>query len=120
MRSLLLWAIIVVSVFGCSPDHHDHPNLTTGEQLFNYHCVECHGVQGTGSLFDGTPANILTIKSSEEIITYITTETGERREMPVFGTMPADEAKAITNHLLTLQKTYDKKSSQIKQLLIEP
>jgi cytochrome c553 len=120
MRSLLLWTMIVVSLSGCSRDQHDHPNLTTGEQLFNYHCAECHGVQGTGNLFDGIPANILTQKSHQEITTYITTGTGQEREMPVFSAMPAAEAKVITDHLFTLQKTYDKNGSQIKQLLIEP
>jgi hypothetical protein len=40
--------------------------------------------------------------------------------MPAFSTMPADEAKAITDHLFTLQKTYDKNGPQIEQFLIEP
>jgi len=40
--------------------------------------------------------------------------------MPVFSAMPAAEAKAITDHLFTMQKAYDKNGSQIKQLLIEP
>lgn len=91
--------MVVVSISGCSRDHHDHPNLTTGEQLFNFHCAECHGVQGTGNLFEGIPANILTQKSDQEIINYITTETGYERVMPLFSTMPPDEAKAITAHL---------------------
>lgn len=117
---LLIMAMMILSVFGCSRDQHNHPTLTTGEQLFNYHCGECHGVQGSGSLFDGIPANILTQKRPHEIITYITTETGQERKMPVFSTMPAAEAKAITDHLLTLQTNYDKNGSQIKQLLIEP
>jgi len=120
MKSLLLSAMVALSVFGCSQDQHDHPNLTTGEELFNYHCADCHGVQGTGSLFDGMPANILTQKSPEEISTYITTETGHEREMPVFKTMPAEEAKAITDHLFTLKNSFEKNGSQIKQLLIKP
>ena len=120
MKFLLLWAMVFVSLSGCSQDQHDHPNLTTGEQLFNYHCAECHGVQGTGNLIDGIPAIILTQKSHQEIINYITTETGHERDMPVFSTMPADETKIITDHLLTLQQTYDKNGPQIKQLLIEP
>ena len=121
MQSLLLLFMMVMSISsGCSQDQHDHPNLTTGEQLFNYHCAECHGVQGTGKLFDGIPANILTIKSPEEITTYITTETGHEREMPAFSTWPADEAMVITYHLITLQKTYDKNGPQIEQFLIEP
>jgi mono/diheme cytochrome c family protein len=112
--------MVVVSLSGCSRDQHDHPNLTTGEQLFNYHCAECHGVQGTGKLFDGIPANILTQKSPQEITQYITTETGHERDMPVFSTMQTDEAKAITDHLLELKKIYDKNGLQIKQFLIEP
>ena len=120
MRPLWLAALIVLSVSGCSRDQHDHPNLTTGEQLFDYHCAECHGEHGTGSLFDGIPANILTQKSPREIITYITTDTGHERTMPVFSAMPAEEAKLITHHLITLQKTYDNNGSQIKQFLIEP
>jgi len=120
MRSLLLGAMIVGCLTGCSQDQHDHPNLTTGEQLFNYHCTECHGVQGTGKLFDGIPANILTNKSPRQIALYITTDTGQEREMPVFTNMPIDEAKAITDHLLTLKESFDKDDSQIKQLLIEP
>ena len=120
MRSLLLWTMICVSLSGCSRDQHDHPNLTTGEQLFTYHCAECHGVQGTGNLFDEIPANILTQKNPREIITYITTNTGHERKMPVFSAMPAEEAKIITDYLFMLQKTYDKNGSQIKQFLIEP
>jgi cytochrome c553 len=120
MRSLLRLAMVVVSLSGCSGDQHDHPNLTTREQLFNYHCAECHGEQGTGKLFDGIPAIILTNKSPSEITKYITTETGQERAMPVFSTMPADEAKIITDHLLELKKIYDKNGLQIKQLLIEP
>ena len=120
MKALLLGTMIVAFLVGCSQDQHDHPNLTTGEQLFNYHCADCHGVQGTGSLFDGMPANILTIKSPQEIINYITSETGHEREMPVFRTMPADEAQAITDHLFTLKNSFDKNGSQIKQLLIQP
>jgi len=120
MKSLLLSAMVLMSVLGCSRDQHDHPNLTTGEELFNFHCAECHGAQGTGKLFDQMPANILTSKSTEEIIAYLTTETGQDRKMPVFPAMPAEEAKVITDHLFTLQKAYDQHGSQIKQLLIEP
>ncbi|MDR4487678.1 MAG: cytochrome c [Nitrospirales bacterium] len=118
--SACLWVLIVMSLSGCSRDQHDHPDLTTGEQLFAFHCAECHGVQGSGKLFDGIPANILTKKTPDEIMTYLTTETSPDRKMPVFRTMPAEEAKVITDHLLTLQKAYDQHGSQIKQLLIEP
>lgn len=120
MQSLLLWAGIVVSLSGCSQDQHDHPSFTTGEQLFDYHCAECPGVQGTGNFFEGIPANILTQKSPGKITAFITSETGHEREMPVFRIMPPDEAQAITDHLLTLKNAFDKNGSHIKQLLIQP
>lgn len=119
--SLLMCACVAVSFFGCSRDHHDHPDLTTGEELFAYHCVECHGEKGTGKLFDQLPANILTKKTPQEIVMYITTETNHGREMPAFKTMPADEARLITEHLMYLQFHYDPKSGgNPRQLLIEP
>ena len=119
--SVLMCACLVVSLFGCSRDHHDHPDLTTGAELFNYHCAECHGEKGTGKLFDQLPANILTKKTPQEIIVYITTDTNHDREMPVFKTMPAEEARLIVEHLLYLQFHYDPKSDgNPRQLLIEP
>lgn len=120
MKSLWLSVMVIISVLGCSQDQHDHPSLITGEELFNYHCAECHGVQGTGRLLDGIPASILTKKSPQEIANYITTGTKQNREMPVFSTMPADEAKVITEHVFTLKEAYDKNGAQIKQFLIEP
>jgi mono/diheme cytochrome c family protein len=120
LNYFLLMGVIVLSVSGCSQEQHDHPDLTTGEQLFTYHCAECHGLKGTGTLFDGVPAIILTKQSPGEITAYISSETGHRREMPVFRSMPADEAQAITDHLITLKNSYDNNGSQIKQLLIQP
>ncbi len=118
---VLICSVVVLSVFGCSRDHHDHPELTTGEQLFNYHCAECHGEDGTGILFDVMPANILTKKSRQGIIAYITTEGNHERNMPVFKTMPAAEARAITDHLMKLKHIYDTgKKRKPRQLLIEP
>lgn len=121
MRHCLIWGFVIVNVLGCSRDHHDHPDLTTGEELFNYHCAECHGEDGTGKLFDVMPANILTHKSPQGIIDYITTEENHERNMPVFKTMPAAEARAITAHLMKLKQIYDTETRRKpRQLLIEP
>ncbi len=63
------------------------------------------GEKGTGKLFDGIPATILTQKSPQGIVNYITTGTEHERDMPVFKTMPADEAKVITDYLLKLKNS---------------
>jgi len=118
---LLAGMFASVSFSGCSRDHHDHPNLLTGAELYTFHCAECHGEDGTGILFDGMPANILTKKNPQEIIAYLTAETNHDRKMPVFTTMPAEEARLITNHLLKLQTLYDPKTSgKPPQFLIKP
>ena len=109
----------------CSKDRdvHVHPNLLTGEELFNFHCAECHGEDGTGRLVDGTPANILTGKDVEEIVRYITADTGGGRKMPVFAEMPKSEAEKIAEHLIDLKRVYDSEGEnqrKNRELLIKP
>ncbi|MDT7042778.1 cytochrome c [Candidatus Nitronereus thalassa] len=120
---ILFWigACIMISAYGCSGEQHDHPDGTTGEQLYNLHCAECHREDGTGILFDSLPANILTQKSPEEIVRYITTDSNHQRLMPAFKTMPSEEAELITQHLMKLKLDYEKgMKNKPKQLLIEP
>lgn len=88
-------------------DDHDHPDLTTGEALFDHHCAECHGVDGTGLLADQTPANILTQRSRDGIVDYMTKPLNPKRKMPVFATMPIAEAALIAGHLLELKQSYE-------------
>lgn len=110
-----------MGAYGCSGEQHDHPDLTTGEQLYNHHCAECHREDGTGILFKSLPANILTQKSPKEIVTYITTDSNHNRLMPSFNTMPDGEAELITKHLLNLKIEYEKDGkSKPRQLLVEP
>lgn len=116
-----LCACLIMSAYGCSGESHDHPDLITGEQLYNHHCAECHRENGTGILFDSLPANILTQKNPQEIVTYITTDAKTQRDMPVFKAMLVDEAELITKHLMKLTIDYeDGARSKPRQLLIEP
>jgi mono/diheme cytochrome c family protein len=117
--------MLAAALLACSPgrDNHDHPNLKTGEELFNYHCAECHGDDGTGKLVDRTPANILTDKDLQGIEDYIINDTGRGRKMPVFATMPRSEAKMIAAYLLELKDRYDnlaENQRKNRQLLIDP
>jgi mono/diheme cytochrome c family protein len=112
-------------LIACTPDrdNHDHPNLKTGEELYEHHCVECHGEDGTGKLVDRTPANILTSKNLQGIEDYIISDTGRGRKMPVFASMPRSEAKKIAAYLLELKGRYDslaENQRKNRQLLIDP
>jgi len=124
-RILLLSAIVGFTLAGCSKhrDQHDHPDLSTGEALFNYHCAECHGEDGTGRLVKGTPANILTRKGYQEIVNFIIGDTEHTRKMPVFATMPRVEAGKIATYLLQLRAKYDSQGEnerKNRELLIDP
>jgi mono/diheme cytochrome c family protein len=121
MKKTAIWLCVIAGLWGCSRDEHNHADLKTGEQLYNYHCAECHGEDGTGHLFDVIPANILTKKSPRGIMDYITSEGHHGRKMPVFRTMPAAEARLITEHLLVLKARYENSAHPMpRQLMIEP
>ncbi len=118
-------ALSCIALSACSSydDTHDHPNLTSGKQLYNRHCVDCHGKDGTGLLADRTPASILTHKSRDGIADYIRKGGQQGRNMPVFKNMSAAEASKIASHLLSLKQTYNSLSDKERknpQLLIEP
>jgi len=120
----LICMFALITLIACSNrDNHDHPKLISGKALFNHHCADCHGEDGTGKLADRTPANILTQKGHQDIVKYVTTESNSNREMPVFSTMPYSEASKIASHLLSLRKFYDTTPNNQKKprpLLIEP
>ncbi len=116
--------LLVAILTSCSAyDNHKHPDLESGKDFFNHHCESCHGLDGTGKLVSGTPANILTQRGHDAIVNYITRDINDQREMPVFSAMPYAEAAAIARYLLALQRQYDalplnKKKPQA--LMIEP
>lgn len=125
LRCALLGMVAVIVLVGCSKnrDNHDHPDLRTGEQLFDYHCAECHGDDGTGKLVDSTPANILTRRDVQGIVRYIRGDAWQGRQMPVFATMPVAEANKIAAYLIELRDRYDDLPAnrrKNRQLLIDP
>lgn len=128
MKQIVLLSVYLITLIllsGCSRDHHNHPTLTTGQQLFNHHCAVCHGKDGTGRMVDATPANILTKKNRTDIARFIISGEGEEHErrMPIFKNMPYPEADRIAKHLLELKRIYNKtkiKEKKYRRLLIEP
>lgn len=126
LRSIKLCVVLTIlnGLSACTNhDDHDHPNLKSGEALFNYHCEDCHGANGTGKLVSQTPANILTERGRDGIINYVTTHASPQRKMPVFSTMPYSEATAIANHLRVLQQRYEAlplNQKKPQELMIKP
>ena len=86
-------------ITACSRDNHDHPELTTGKQLFDHHCAECHGPDGKGLFLKGAPANMPTKLSSYQIIHKLKSGEEGNSRMPVFDNMSDTEARRITTYL---------------------
>ncbi|MEH6651450.1 MAG: cytochrome c [Motiliproteus sp.] len=90
--------LFIVFLAGCSgDDSHDHPDLVTGQQLFDHHCAGCHKNTGRGNFLKGVPANQDTALSSGDIEHKIRTEGAEG--MPSFPTMGEAEAAKIASYL---------------------
>lgn len=89
-------------VVGCHKDEHDHPHLTTGKQLFEFHCSACHRQDGNGKFLKGYPSIANTEFLSWEITHKIRGDEAEGRNMPSFKNMPVDEATAIAKYLKSL------------------
>lgn len=96
----LLFLTLILA--GCSADEHDHPQLKTGKQLYDYHCAGCHREDGSGLFLKGVPANRDTDLSAWQIMHKVKEgEEGDTR-MPVFARMPEQEATRIALYLKEL------------------
>jgi len=95
----LVVCLLLVTISSCSKDIHEHPDLVTGKQLFNYHCAGCHKDTGKGQFLKGIPSNRNTVLSSAQIIHKISTNDGEEVKMPSFPKMSQAEAIAIVSYL---------------------
>ncbi len=93
---------VLVAMTGCSADNHDHPDLVTGHQLFEYHCAPCHKADGSGVFLKGVPANRDTELSVWQIIHKVQDGSEEKSQMPNFSKMPEQEAAKIAIYLKQL------------------
>lgn len=97
-------------ISGCGHDLHNHPELTTGKQFFEYHCSECHGNSGKGIFLKGIPSSRDTALSATQIVHKLRKEPGDK--MPVFAKMPEAEAIEIALYLQQLKEEALEKSRE--------
>ena len=98
----LLAPLILLQACSDEVDQHDHPELTTGKQLFEFHCASCHHNAGNGNFLAGVPANKDTKLSSAQIVEFIAGRHRESSDMPVWKNMPKGEAVKIATYLKRL------------------
>jgi len=101
LRQVLAGIVCALVSTGCDRgDVHDHPQLKTGEALYNHHCAACHQHTGGGAFLDGIPAVKYTPMKIREIVDHI---RGHGRpddtRMPQFSDMSVHEAQKIAVYI---------------------
>ena len=93
------WIVLISFLLSaCGEDAHHHPQLTSGKELFEYHCASCHKQNGKGNFLKGVPANIGTSLEQWQLMHKI--KQGEKNsKMPVFKSMSQSEARKIANYI---------------------
>ena len=122
MRQLAILLFVLPILSGCdqSRDEHNHPDLTTDQELFEYHCASCHGPEGKGNFLKGIPANIYTEKYFSQVVTLIRQgDQHKKSKMTIFQTMPEEEARAIVRHMLELKEQFEE-SGKDSQFILKP
>ena len=95
--------LLSLTLSACDNDVHDHPELVSGRDLFEYHCASCHQSSGIGKFLLGIPPNKNTKLSFTDVIHKIKDDDGNERNMPLFETMSKEEASKITAYLKGLK-----------------
>ena len=81
-------------------DHHDHPQLKTGEQFYDYHCASCHRGSGEGAIMEGVPAVKYTSMKIRDIVEHIRGHgRADDTRMPTFSDMSVYEAERIAVYI---------------------
>ncbi len=103
----VLLTTLMFTLTACSQydDEHDHPDLKTGKDFYNYHCAECHKASGMGQIIHGIPPLLYSNLNRTEMRKMITSDRlHSKSNMPVFKKMPAREARSIVSHIVRLGK----------------
>lgn len=93
---------VMLLLTGCSVDEHDHPDLVSGKQLYEYHCAGCHKADGSGLFLKGVPANRDTDLSAWQIVHKVKEGMEGESRMPIFARMPPQEASKIAVYVKQL------------------
>ena len=101
MKSVVLLVMVMV-LSGCNKDIHTHPDLVTGKQLFDYHCASCHSETGKGNFLKGVPSNNNNSLTVWQIAHKIRIDANDKRKMPLYPNMSAEEAEVIADYVKQL------------------
>lgn len=100
---LVVLPIFMLSACNKSGGEHDHPELITGQQLYDFHCSECHQKDAKGKFFYGFPDLVELKLDISDVRKQVLGKEGPGRKMPLFTTMPDAEVMLIAEYLVQLK-----------------
>ncbi len=104
MKNVLFFSIAsLLTSQACDADEFNSPQLTTGKQLYEYHCSVCHQLDGHGNSESGYPPIIHTTLRSWQIRHKINGDETLDGKMPTFKDISKSKAKLISNYIKTLK-----------------
>lgn len=98
----VMLVLTCVMLSGCDKDVHNHPELVTGQQLFDYHCAGCHTETGRGNFLKGVPPNKQSTLAIWQIAHKLRIEANDQRKMPLYPSMSIQEAEIIADYVKQL------------------
>lgn len=96
--TLLIGSAIFIASCSKEPDA-----SSSGEELYDYHCVKCHKKSGDGRYLMKIPANRATKMSRADVTTLIKNGHSAKRHMEPIEDISYSEARKITEYLWTLK-----------------
>lgn len=88
-----------LAVGACVQDGDEHAPGADGREMFERYCRRCHGVDGAGNFFKGTPPNRITRLDKGEIADLILRGDEDHPKMPTFPKLSREEALVLAGHV---------------------
>jgi len=101
-KHIPLWIGSVLGVAACGPSVHDPQVVKTGEELFEFYCMQCHGSEGQGSKMQGIPSNRDTDLAALQVRHKVRGKEGYQGDMPTFEHLTNDELKKLSIYVKRL------------------
>jgi len=98
--------LLCTAISGCTEE--DPLKLKQGDQLYSYYCMQCHIKNGVGAMYEHLPQNRKKM-ASYEIVLMIKHGYSMGHQMPVFSQLSDEQADAIAEFVVKIQKEQPEK-----------
>lgn len=99
----LITLLLSLMLLGCN-DEKTPAELSSGEELYNYYCKDCHATKGPGPYMENYSRD-KAMKPYKVILMIKYGYNQEKHSMPIFNQLSEQQADAIARYVVGLQVT---------------